>query len=147
MKRFSFDDWLMPHFCPTQHYGAGHSCGVDALMTVTGLMRWQLRLKGDPLHTVGAMRRALRRHDWETRLFSGPKRIVNMSSNEYHWTADDIDKNHLFMFTADTTRQAASWFVLFQGEVFHNGKIISSSPLFALTNPVIDVLLLRKKRL
>jgi hypothetical protein len=71
---------------------------------------------------------------------------VNRSVREEHWTADDISPQNLFMFTADTTRHAASWFVLYEGRVYHNGIVISKSPLFGLTNPAIDVLLLRKKK-
>ncbi len=90
------------------------------------------------------MRRALAKYGWGTHWFKGPQGIVNYGEGG-SWAADCVGERHLFLFTADTTRRDASWFICYGGTVYHNAKEFSTQVTFGLTNPAINVLLLRKK--
>jgi hypothetical protein len=147
---FPFFEWRETDFPLTGEYGSeGSTCGSAALAMIVNqkpclLERQSGCGRSRPFDPV-VMQKMLKRYKFESHLFEGPQGLVNLG-RDAHWTSDELTYNHLLLFTADTTKQEASWFVTYAGGVYHNGALFSSSALFGLTHPAIDVLLVRRRK-
>lgn len=126
----------------------GTTCGSAVLAMIVDknpvILERKFLPKKSVHFSVRTMRRTLDFYGWETHWFKGSQGIVNHGEGA-SWAADNVRGRHLFLFTADTTRNDASWFICYDGIVYHNSKEFSTSVTFGLTNPAINVLLLRRK--
>ena len=149
-ERFDFSSWLQPKFPLTARHGSwGSTCGSAALAMIVDKEPFLLERQsgcnsGNPFD-IPDMQRMLKRHGFESHWFEGPQGLVNTGLGS-DWASDHLAANHLLLFTADMTKEDASWFVGYNGSIWHNGSVFSTSPMFGLTNPMIDLLLVRRKK-
>ena len=145
-----FRDWRTPGNLVTTRYGDwGSTCGSAALAMIVDddpekIERFAGCSWGKPFGIPDAQR-VLKKYGFESHPFYGPQSLVNLGREAY-WASDELTHDNLILFTADTTKEDASWFVAHAGVIYHNGRSFSNSPLFGLTNPLIDLLLVRRKR-
>lgn len=143
--------WKQPKFRvaleKASHRGWYNSCGSGALSMIVN--RCPADLEAQYLGIAPrddfprrTMRKALKEHGWEVMELE-PRDLVN--TGDFMWAHDFLTPEHVVLMTCDTTKSEASWFLMNRNSVWHNGKVWTRSPLFCLTNPVIDFMLLRRK--
>lgn len=147
---FPFRDWREPMFPITTAWGSeGSTCGSSALAMIVDKRPHDIENfakcnRRNPFDMPDAQR-VLKKYGFESHLFAGPRGLVNLG-RDAHWASDELLHDHLILFTADTTKEDASWFVGYGGVIYHNGARFATTPLFGLTNPMIDLLLVRRKK-
>ena len=147
---FPFREWREIYFPLTSRHGSyGSTCGSAALAMIVdvepGKIEHYAKCNRRNPFDVPDAQRVLKKYGFESHWFEGPQGLVNLG-RDAHWAGDELRHEHLILFTADTTKREASWFVGYGGAIYHNGSRFSTTPLFGLTNPMIDLLLVRRKK-
>lgn len=81
-------------------------------------------------------------HGWDVLLLK-PSDVI-LSRTRHNWNAPTLTNSHVVLLNALTSPTEASWFLAYDGLIWHNFVADSQSPLFLLRRPLQDAILIRQ---